>query len=120
MVESLKAGDREALVEATMLQGILSGDVIAASIAARARLQREHLQLRRRLAYSRIKTESAKQRLLDVEVEVRTRPQPDLRTMVNRMREIYGLPPIPSPLLPEVAAEIVSETLPVPGESEQA
>jgi hypothetical protein len=97
-----------------MLQGVLSGDVMAAAIITRQRLQHENLRLRERLTRARIRTEEAKHHLLNIESEVRSRPAPDAFEMVNRMRAIYGMLPIERPaLLPAAettAIEILQES----------
>jgi len=114
LIDSLKTGDREAIAEATMLQGVLSGDVMAASIITRQRLQRENLRLRERLTRARIRTEQAKVKLLDIEGELRSRPPQDPYQIVNSVRAIYGLLPVERPaLLPAIestATEIIEES----------
>ncbi|MBI4166223.1 MAG: hypothetical protein HY508_10880 [Acidobacteria bacterium] len=111
MQKILQAGDEDVLIQATLMQGLLSGDVMAASIRARLKLQRENQAMRRRLTMSRIRTESVKQRLLTVEAERREKPDEPLQVTLNKIREIYGLKPINPPLLPaaQVTAEFLSE-----------
>ncbi len=102
----LKTGDEDLLAKATMLQGVLSGDVIAASIHARARLQRENLRLRARLTHARLKTEAAKQILLDAEARRTTQTTLMTGDALQRIRDIYGLSePRPVPALPPIEAE---------------
>ena len=104
------------LTRALLLQGILSGDTVAAAIAERQRLQKENLRLRQRLTFARLRTERAKASLLE---RAATRPTPlQGLDLVNALREIYGIPPLP--LLPpaelttefEVTAEIVPPVSP--------
>lgn len=111
MQSVLKAGDEDALASTMLLQGILSGDVMAASFHVRQRLQRENLRLRRRLNMARIKTETAKVRLLEIEATARSRPASSPFELMNHIREIYGLPPVHQPLLPQstITAEVISE-----------
>jgi hypothetical protein len=113
LINTLKKGDREAIAEATMLQGVLSGDVMAAAVVTRQRLQRENLRLRERLTRARIKTEEAKYQLLNIESEVRSRPQLDPYEILTRVRAIYGLLPVArAALLPPAettAIEILQE-----------
>ena len=113
MQSVLKSGDEDALVNATLLQGILSGDVTAASFKMRARLQRENMAMRRRLTMSRIKTEQVKQRLLTAEADRREKPDTPWSVTVDRIREVYGLAPMNPPLLPAAvtAAEIINDPL---------
>ena len=96
-----------------MLQGVLSGDVMAAAVVTRQRLQRENLRLRERLTRARIKTEEAKYQLLNIESEVRSRPQLDPYEILTRVRAIYGLLPVArAALLPPAettAIEILQE-----------
>jgi hypothetical protein len=101
MVESLQKGDREALTEATILQGILSGDVVAASIAQRQRLQAEVLRLRARIVRARLKTEEAKRRYLESEITHRDRQVAIGEETFRRIREIYGIEPrqLPAPTI---------------------
>jgi hypothetical protein len=114
MQRTLRAGDEDALAQATMLQGILSGDVIAASMHARQRLQNENLRLRRRLTHVRIKTEEAKRRLLEAETD-RSQVSGEITAIqINRIREIYGLEP--QRLLPP-AREITA--FPIPTENSE-
>lgn len=91
MQSTLKAGDEDALTQATLLQGILSGDVMAASFHARQKLQRENFLLRRRLTMSRIKTETVKQRLLAIEANRRERPETPGWVIALKVADIYGL-----------------------------
>lgn len=93
MQRVLRSGDEDVLAKATLLQGVLSGDVIAASIQARQRLQRENLHLRRRIATARLKTELVKQRLLEAEAQRIERHEPTPIVVLNSIREVYGLPP---------------------------
>jgi len=112
------AGERgqQDLTRALLLQGILSGDAVAASIAERQRLQKANLRLRQRLTHARLRTERAKAQLLE---RAATRPTPlQGLALVNALREIYGIPPLP--LLPpaelttefQVTAEIVPPVSP--------
>ena len=114
MQRVLQAGDEDVLIQSTLMQGLLSGDVMAASIRARLKLQRENQTMRRRLTMARIRTEGVKQKLLEVEVISRSRPEVSLLDTMNRIREIYGLRPMNQPLLPapqSPAADIISEVL---------
>ena len=97
-----------------MLQGVLSGDVMAAAVVTRQRLQRENLRLRERLTRARIRTEEAKVKLLDIEAEVRTRPELPMYEIVNRMRAIYGLLPVAQPALLPAVETTVTEILQEP------
>jgi hypothetical protein len=95
-----------------MLQGILSGDIMAAMVHTRQRLQNENLRLRRRITMSRLKTEEAKARLLSIEADRRARPEPTAREVLEQVRAIYGLPQATQPLLPapaDAVAEILAE-----------
>lgn len=92
-----------------MIQGVLSGDVMAATFISKQRLARENTRLRRRITFARLRTEEAKRRLLDIEADRRERPDPDPVTMINRIREIYGMRPLP--LLANPTAEIISEVV---------
>jgi hypothetical protein len=100
MQRQLKAGDEDALAQATLLQGVLSGDVIAASIHARQRLQRENLRLRARLTHARLKTEAAKQLLLQAEASRSIRTQDMNEDAYRRIRDLYGLDTQPFHALP--------------------
>ena len=94
------------LTRALLLQGILSGDTVAAAIAERQRLQKENLRLRQRLTFARLRTERAKALILE---KAATAPLPLTGLdLVNRMREIYALPPLALPPAPAVEAQIVS------------
>lgn len=104
------------LTRALLLQGILSGDTVAAAIAERQRLQKENLRLRQRLTYAKLRTERAKAIMLEKATAAPTRLTG--LNLVNQLREIYGIPPLP--LLPaaqvntepEVTAEIVPPVSP--------
>jgi len=101
----VKSGDEDMLARATLLQGVLSGDVVAASIHTRQRMQREILRLKTRLAHAHLKTESVKQRLL--EAEASKIEQAELPGhFLNRIREIYGLPPVTTLQLPAASITI--------------
>lgn len=106
LLRAAGARGQQELTQALLLQGILSGDVVSASIAQRQRLQKANLRLRQRLTYARLRTERAKAQLLE---RTLTRPTPlQGLDLVNQLREIYGIAPLP--LLPAapVTAEIVS------------
>jgi hypothetical protein len=113
MQAMMREGDEDALIQSTLLQGLLSGDVVAASIRARLKLQRENQTMRRRLTMSRIRTEQVKQKLLGIEADARSKPAAPWYETVNHIREIYGLPAVNPPLLPaaQVTAEIISQPL---------
>jgi len=101
---------QEDLTRALLLQGILSGDVISASIAERQRLQKENLRLHQRLTHAKLRTERARAIILE---KASTVPTALLGLeLVNRMREIYALPPLALPPAPVVEAEIVSPVSP--------
>jgi len=105
----VKSGDEDMLARATLLQGVLSGDVVAASIHTRQRMQREILRLKTRLAHAHLKTEAVKQRLL--EAEASKIEQAELPGhFLNRIREIYGLAPVTTLQLP--AASVTIEATP--------
>jgi hypothetical protein len=106
----VKSGDEDLLARATLLQGVLSGDVVAASIHTRQRMQREILRLKTRLAHAHLKTESVKQRLLEIEAD--RFEHADLPgTTLTRIYEIYGLkPPRETRALP--AATVTVEAQP--------
>lgn len=96
----VKSGDEDMLARATLLQGVLSGDVVAASIHARQRMQREILRLKTRLAHAHLKTEAVKQRLLEIEADRFEHADLPGQTL-TRIYEIYGLkPPALSRALP--------------------
>ncbi len=97
--QAMRGTNSAELAESLILQGILSGDVYAASIHTRSRLQNENLRLKKRLTNSRLKTERVKRELLEA-----AKPRPHLTAeqdryrnvqMMNRINEIYGLDPIP-------------------------
>jgi len=94
------------LTRALLLQGILSGDTVAAAIAERQRLQKENLRLRQRLTFARLRTERAKAIMLEKATAAPTRLTG--LALVNELRAIYGLQP--ELLLP--AAEITAEIVP--------
>lgn len=105
----VKRGDEDMLARATILQGVVSGDVVAASIHARQRMQREILRLKTRLAHAHLKTEAVKQRLL--EAEATTIEHAELPAqMMMRIREIYGLPQREIHQL--AAADLTAEAIP--------
>ena len=110
MQHVMKEGDEDVLIQSTLIQGLLSGDVMAASIRARLKLQRENQRMRRRLTLSRIRTEEVKQRLLSVEADAREKPPRPWHETLNVIREIYGLAPMNQPLLPQssITAEVIS------------
>ena len=87
----LKHGDRDALAEATLLQGVISGDVISAGILTRQRLQRENLRLRARYSKERIKTERVKRLMLETITGKMTPAQRPTEDTFRRIAEIYGL-----------------------------
>lgn len=93
MRDQLKKGNMgiEELATATLLQGIVSGDVISASIITRQRLQRENLRLRARLTNQKLRESHAKERLLQATAEKAER-QLSREELTARIREIYGLP----------------------------
>jgi len=114
MQRVLKSGDEDVLIQSTLMQGLLSGDVMAASIRARLKLQRENQSMRRRLTMSRIRTENVKQRLLAIEADRREKPDTPLRDVLYKIREIYGLNETNPPLLltaQNPVVDIVSEAL---------
>ncbi len=90
----LQKGDKDALAEAVLLQGIISGDVISASILTRQKMQRENLRLRQRLAVQKLRESRAQQRLLEVTADRAERKQSPA-DLIRTIREIYGLPPRP-------------------------
>lgn len=100
----LKRGDADDLANATLLQGIISGDVISASIVTRQRLQRENLRLRQRLAVQKLRESRAQERLLTITAQ-KTERQESHATLMSRIRNIYGLEATliqaPTPQLPE-------------------
>lgn len=112
MRNTLRAGDEDALAQATMLQGVLSGDVIAASMHARHRLQRENLQLRRRLTLARIKTEAAKQILFEAEAHRSEATGEITALQIQRIREVYGLENHPFLQLPPAPQEKTLDVAP--------
>ena len=117
----VNSGDEDMLARATLLQGVLSGDVVAASIHARQRMQREILRLKTRLAHAHLKTESVKQRLL--EAEASKIEQAELPGhFLNRIREIYGLPPVILKALPEatITIEAIQDQVPEPQPSQKS
>jgi hypothetical protein len=92
------------LTRALLLQGILSGDTVAAAIAERQRLQKENLRLRQRLTFARLRTERAKASLLE---RAATRPTPlQGIELINQLRAIYSLAPLPLLPAPEVNREL--------------
>jgi len=94
------------LTRALLLQGILSGDTVAAAIAERQRLQKENLRLRQRLTFARLRTERAKAIILE---KASAGPNQLVgEALVNQVRAMYGLQP--DLLLP--AAEITAEIVP--------
>ena len=103
----LRAGDEDALADSMLLQGILSGDVMAASFHVRQRLQRENLRLRRRLNMARIKTEAAKVRLLEIELYNRSKEPELVETTLNKIKQIYGLAPTVRRELPSITSEVI-------------
>ena len=114
MQRVLKSGDEDVLIQSTLMQGLLSGDVMAASIRARLKLQRENQSMRRRLTMSRIRTENVKQRLLAIEADRREKPDTPLRDVLYKIRVIYGLNETNPPLLltaQNPVVDIVSEAL---------
>lgn len=114
IVRLVKRGDEDMLARATLLQGVLSGDVVAASIHARQRMQRDILRLKTRLAHEHLRTEQVKRRLLEAQVE--TIEHADLTgTAIARIYEIYGLqPPREKPALPPADVTAVPAPLPSP------
>jgi hypothetical protein len=111
ILAKLRDGDADALTQATILQGVIAGDVLSAMFVARQRLQRENLALRNRIARARIKTEAVKQRLLSIEADNRSLPPQDPVVIINNIRALYGLPPTNPPLLsaPQITTEIIQE-----------
>lgn len=95
----LKRGDADDLAQATLLQGIISGDVISASIITRQRLQRENLRLRQRLAVQKLRESRAQERLLQATAEKAER-QLSQAELASKIREIYGLEATVLPQLP--------------------
>ncbi len=102
---SLKKGDEDALAKSTLLQGVLSGDVVAASIHARQRLQRENLQLRRRLTLARLKTEHAKRLLIEAETARSMKGTEFTQATIDEIKAIYGLAPSLRKSLPAPPAD---------------
>ena len=85
----LKSGDREALAEAVMLQGILAGDVTSAAIATKLRLQNEMLRIKQRMHRQRLQLEALKTRILAKSLE---QPQPpSWDDVLQTIEEVYGL-----------------------------
>jgi hypothetical protein len=112
ILREFKQGDQAVVTQAVMLPGILSGDIMAAMVHTRQRLQNENLRLRRRITMSRLKTEEAKARLLSIEADRRSRPEPTASEILSQVRAIYGLTHTSPPLLPapaDAVAEILSE-----------
>lgn len=103
----LRRGDADDLAQATLLQGIISGDVISASIITRQRLQRENLRLRERLAVQKLRESRAQERLLQLTAD-KAEQQINHAEIVSRVREIYGLQPFANPQLP-ASTEIIQE-----------
>ena len=113
----MKRGDREALTGAVLIQGILSGDVVSASIAERQRLQKENLKLRQRLTHAKLRTERAKAVLLErASID---RPALVGDALMHELYGIYGMDYRPHRALPEpaVEAEIVPTVSAVPPEN---
>lgn len=116
MSQALKKGKIgiEDLATATLLQGIVSGDVISAGIITRQRLQRENLRLRMRLAAQKLRQSRAKERLLNVNAEKEER-QISHGELVNRIRDIYGLEIKPQqPQLPQSTQNTPEERATLP------
>lgn len=87
-----RTGITQELAEATLLQGILSGDVAAASIATKVRLMNENLRLRQRLTASRLRSEQVKQAILRNELSRSKRHPPKTQDqIISSIRAIYGL-----------------------------
>ena len=95
ILNQVKKGDANALAQATMLQGLLSGDVMTAAIAERQRLQRENLKLRQRLTHAKMRTERAKAVLLEKAAAPQERLTPP--ELLAKLREIYGFQPFEEP-----------------------
>ena len=93
MLAVMKKGDSAALQEAVMLQGLLSGDIFAANIAARTALQNENMRLRTRVAREKIRTERLKQKLLSAALPNPNANQFTQEELVDQIRELYGLRP---------------------------
>ena len=93
LIRQLKNGDREALAESVMLQGILAGDVTSAAIATKLRLQNENLRIKQRMHRQRLQLEAIKTKIL---AQSLPRPQPDLADVIRNIEEIYGLTYRPS------------------------
>jgi regulator of replication initiation timing len=81
--------EKQALIEATLFQAIASGDIIAAAVTQKVRLQRENLRLRARLARVKLKIEEQKLKAL----ETLNKPKPTPTELQNAIAAIYGLPP---------------------------
>lgn len=95
MLRAFKKGDAEKVTEATLMQGILSGDVTAAAIAVKIKLQNENLALRRALALSRLRTEGLTQRIQRRQAELMEKPAltstEQQQLMARRIQEVYGV-----------------------------
>ncbi len=80
------------LAEATLLQGILSGDVQAAAISTKVKLMNENLRLRQRLTASRLRSEQVKQEILHTELlRSKRNPAQTHEEIISRIKAIYGL-----------------------------
>ena len=106
-----RAGTRggQQLAQATLLQGILSGDVLAASMHERQRMQRENLRLRQRFAHVRLRTEQAKAKLLELAAVQPTKLIGD--ALMEHIADIYGLEWKARPQLP--AAQVEAQVVPI-------
>lgn len=89
----LESGDVEALVQATLLQGVASGDIIAASITAKLRLQNENLRLKQRLEKTKLAIQQQKLRAMEKLNSTEATPQ----QLLGEIAKIYGLAPAISP-----------------------
>lgn len=93
LLRAFKRGDAKAITEATILQGILSGDVTAASVAVKLKLQRENLRLRQLLTRSRLIGEELKQRITRKQGDLLERTKLTHAQRLDAVRSIYGLNP---------------------------
>lgn len=93
MLAVMKKGDAEALQEAVLLQGLMSGDIFAANLRSRQILLRENLRLKQHFQREKIRTERLKQTLLEAAIPGNS-PEPTTQLSqdtIARIREIYGL-----------------------------
>lgn len=87
ILEGISEAGKRDLLEATILQGVASGDVMAAAVATRLRLQNENLRLKVRLNRWKEKRERIRAEIL----ERSNKDQPTRETLVQAIREVYGL-----------------------------